>query len=62
MAFAISGRPEEALLEVLDALARARELQDAKAVGACMALLAKLYAGAGRSGEAGALRDAAGVT
>lgn len=61
MTLAIAGRPEEALLEALDALARAREARDAKAVGACMALLAKLYSGAGRPGEATALREAAGV-
>lgn len=61
MTLAIAGRPEEALLEALDALARAREAQDAKAVGACMALLAKLYSGAGRGGEANALREAAGL-
>jgi hypothetical protein len=61
MTLAIAGRPEEALLEALDALARAREAQDAKAVGACMALLAKLYSGVGRGGEATALREAAGV-
>jgi len=61
MTLAIAERPEEALLEALDALARAREAVDAKAVGACMALLAKLYSGAGRGGEATALREAAGV-
>lgn len=61
MTLAIAGRPEEALLEALDALARAREAQDAKAVGACMALLAKLYSSAGRGGEAAALREAAGL-
>jgi hypothetical protein len=61
MTLAIAGRPEEALLEALDALARAREAQDAKAVGACMALLAKLYSGVGLGGEATALREAAGV-
>jgi hypothetical protein len=61
MTLAIAGRPEEALLEALDALARAREAQDAKAIGACLALLAKLYSGIGRGGEATALREAAGV-
>jgi hypothetical protein len=58
MTLAIAGRPEEALLEALDALARAREAQDRKALDACMALLAKLYAGAGRAEEAAALREA----
>ena len=61
MALALAGRAEEALLEALDALARAREGEDAKAVGACLALLAKLYAGTGRTGEASALRETAGV-
>jgi hypothetical protein len=51
------GRSEEALLEALDALARAREASDVKAVGACLALLAKLYAGAGYTDAATALRD-----
>jgi hypothetical protein len=57
MMLSIAGRPEEALLEALDALARAREALDPKAVGACMALLAKLYAGAGFSNAATALRE-----
>ncbi len=61
MALTLAGRAEEGLLEALDALGRAREAGDAKAVGACMALLAKLYAGAGRQGEAAALRESAGV-
>jgi hypothetical protein len=61
MMLSIAGRPEEALLEALDALARAKEAQDPKAVGACMALLAKLYAGAGLSDAASALRDGAGL-
>jgi hypothetical protein len=59
MTLAIANRPEEALLEGLDALARAREAQDAKAIGACMALLAKLYAAAGHGDEASALLKAA---
>lgn len=57
MTLSIAGRPEEALLDALDALARAREAPDAKAIGACMALLAKLYAGAGLSDAATALRE-----
>jgi hypothetical protein len=61
MALTLAGRAEEGLLEALDALARAREAQDAKAVGACMALLAKLYSGVGRPGEAAALRESSGV-
>jgi len=61
MTLAIAGRLEEALLEALDALARAREAQDPKAIGASTALLAKLYAGAGETGEAAALRESSGV-
>ena len=61
MTLAIAGRPEEALLEALDALARAREGQDPKAVGACMALLAKLYSSAGMTGEAASLRESSGA-
>jgi hypothetical protein len=55
MTLSIAQRLDEALLEALDALARAREAGDAKAVAACMALLAKLYASTGRSSEAAAL-------
>jgi hypothetical protein len=55
MTLSIAQRPEDALLEGLDALARAREADDAKAVAACMALLAKLYVAAGRADEASAL-------
>ena len=58
MMLSSAGRPEEALLEALDALARAREGHDARALGACMALLAKLYAGVGLWDAASALRDA----
>jgi hypothetical protein len=57
MTLAIVGRPEEALLDTLDALARARETQDPKALSACTALLVKLYTAAGRSEEAAALRE-----
>ncbi len=49
LAFALSlaGRPDDALLEGLDALARAREGADRKAQGACLAFLAKLFARVG---------------
>jgi hypothetical protein len=57
LALASAGRPEEALLDTLDALARAREAQDPKALRACTALLVKLYMAAGRTEEAAALRD-----
>jgi hypothetical protein len=55
MTLSIAQRLDEALLVALDALARAREAGDAKAVAACMALLAKLYASSGRSDDAAAL-------
>ena len=61
MTLAIAGRLGDALLEAMDALARAREAQDPKAIGACTALLAKIYAGAGEAGEAAALRESSGV-
>jgi hypothetical protein len=47
MALSIAGRPEEALLDALDALACARETKEPKAVSACIALLSRLYANAG---------------
>ena len=59
VALSMAGRPEEALIEALDALARAREEKDAKATVACLALLAKLYAAAGHAEPAARLRDAA---
>jgi hypothetical protein len=51
-------RPEDALIATLDALARAREDGESKALAACYALLAKIYAGVGKvdaAGELGAL-------
>jgi hypothetical protein len=42
-----AGHPDEALLEGLDALARAREARDSRAQAACLAFLAKLFAGVG---------------
>ncbi len=59
MTLSIAGRAEEALLETLDALASARSAQDAKAVNACIALLAKLYAGAGFPDAGRTLRETA---
>jgi hypothetical protein len=59
MTLSIAGRAEEALLEALDALARARESDDTRATGACMALLAKLYSSAGYANAATRLREAA---
>jgi hypothetical protein len=57
MTLCLAGRSEEALLEGLDALARAREAQDPRAIDASLALLAKLYAAAGYPDAAGALRS-----
>lgn len=48
LALSVAGRTDEALLEGLDALARAREAGSSRAVVACRALLAKVYARAGR--------------
>ncbi|MGH7327541.1 MAG: hypothetical protein ACREJX_04250 [Polyangiaceae bacterium] len=42
---AFAGRNDEALLEGLDALSRAREASDAQAEGACLAFLQKLFTG-----------------
>jgi hypothetical protein len=56
MALSIAGRPEEALLDALDALACARETKEPKAVGACIALLSRLYANAGFPDAATKLR------
>jgi hypothetical protein len=55
VALAVAQRPEDALIEALDALARARDTGDAKALAACRALLARLYAAVGRAAEASAL-------
>jgi hypothetical protein len=56
---AAANRPDEALLEALDALARAREGRDARAAGACLAFLAKLYGRVQRATDAEALTAAA---
>jgi hypothetical protein len=49
IALSLAGRNDEALLEALDALARAQEEGTSGALVACRALLAKLYARAGRA-------------
>jgi hypothetical protein len=59
LALSIAGRAEEALLETLDALGSARVAQDPKAVSASIALLAKLYAGAGYPDAARTLKETA---
>ncbi len=51
----VGGRPAEALLEGLDALARARESNDERGTRACLAFLAKLYASVGRIEDAARL-------
>lgn len=59
MTLSIAGRVEEALLETLDALASARVGEDARAIRACLALLAKLYTGAGFPDAARTLKETA---
>jgi hypothetical protein len=56
MTLCLAGRADEALLEGLDALARAREAKEPRAIDASLALLAKLYATAGYADAASALR------
>jgi hypothetical protein len=57
VALSVAGRPEDALLEALDALARARQIDDSGGAKACLAFLAKLYASVSRDVEAGRLRE-----
>ena len=57
MTLSIAGRVEEALLEALDALSSARVAGDPRAINACVALLAKLYTGAGFPDAARTLRE-----
>jgi hypothetical protein len=56
MKLAAAACPEEALIETLQALARAREGGEPKALAACYALLAKLYAAVGKVDAADDLR------
>jgi len=58
VALSVAGRPQEALLEGMDALSRARRAGDDRGARACLAFLAKLYSSEGRP-EAALLRDAA---
>jgi hypothetical protein len=58
-ALAVAGRTEEALLEGLDALARAREERNKTAARACLAFLAKLFASVERSEDATRMRSLA---
>ncbi|MBS2012070.1 MAG: hypothetical protein JST00_04240 [Deltaproteobacteria bacterium] len=48
VALSVAGRPQEALLEGMEALARARQTGDERGAQACLAFLAKLFAGQGR--------------
>ncbi|WP_394850632.1 hypothetical protein LZC95_24640 [Pendulispora brunnea] len=57
-----AGRYDDALLEGLDALARARESEDNEAVRACLAFLAKLFARVNRGNEAALFRDSVNVS
>jgi hypothetical protein len=59
MALAVAGRSEEALLEGLDALSRARQAQDGRGTAACIAFLAKLFASVDRADDAARLRMSA---
>jgi hypothetical protein len=58
VALSVAGRPQDALLEGLDALARARQNGDARGAQACLAFLAKLYTAVQRPDEAEKLRAA----
>lgn len=51
VALAVAGRPQEALVEAMDALARARRQEDERAANACLAFLNRLYESVGRQGE-----------
>lgn len=59
VALAAAARPDEALLEALDALARAREAGEEKGALACLAFLAKLYGSVSRDVDAARLRAVA---
>jgi hypothetical protein len=58
VALSVAGRPQEALLEGMDALARARHVGDERGAEACLAFLSKLYTSVGRA-ESVALRASA---
>ena len=58
IALSVAGRPQEALLEGMDALARARQTGDERAAKACVAFLAKLFTSVGRTEEAAKLQPA----
>jgi hypothetical protein len=56
VALAAAGRPEEALLEGMEALGRARARADERAAHACLAFLAKLFLQQDKAEEAKVLR------
>lgn len=56
VALSVAGRPDEALLESLDALARARQIKDERGARACITFLAKLFTMTGREEDAERLR------
>jgi hypothetical protein len=58
VALSVAGRQQEALLEGLDALARARQAGDTHGANACLAFLAKLYTSVGQTEQAARLRAA----
>lgn len=60
IALSVAGRPQEALLEGMDALARARQIGDERAAKACLAFLAKLFTSVGMGDEAAKLRAISG--
>ena len=56
VALSVAGRSHDAMLEAMDALARARQTGDARGAAACLAFLAKLYSSVARDEEASLLR------
>lgn len=56
VALSVAGRPQEALLEAMDALARARQINDERGAKACLAFLAKLYTSVDKPVDAEKLR------
>src|SRR5260370_751216 len=56
VALSVAGRPQEALLEGMDALARARQIDDERGAQACLAFLAKLYTSVSREADGERLR------
>jgi hypothetical protein len=58
VALGVAGRTHEAMLEAMDALARAKQTEDPRGVKACLAFLAKLYSAVAREEQAAQLRSA----